>query len=119
MRGHNQLRAFHLADDLVMEIYRITKNFPKEEMYVLTSQMRLSALSISSNIVEGCYRETSNEYCRYLEMAFSSLKENNYQFTLAVRQGYILEIESKKLEERFNETERVLAALLRANRKNL
>jgi len=53
MRDHKKLRAFELSDELVVLIYQVTKNFPKEEMYGLTSQMRRAALSVPSNIVDG------------------------------------------------------------------
>jgi len=88
MRDHNKLRAFELADEIVFLIYQITRNFPKAELYGLTSQMRRSAISVPSNIVEGCARESQTEYLRFLEIAFGSLRELHYQFELAVRLGY-------------------------------
>lgn len=119
MRDHNLLRAFVLADELVIEIYRITKSFPKEEIYCLTSQIRRAAISIPSNIVEGCGRESPSEYCRFLEIAYSSLKEAYYQFTLAVRLGFVQESEVKSIDDSFKETDRVLSSLLRAIRREL
>ena len=83
MRDHTKLRAFELADELVVLIYQVTKGFPKEEVYGLTSQMRRAAVSIPSNIVEGCARESQSEYLRFLEIAFGSLRELNYQYGLA------------------------------------
>ena len=64
MRDHNKLIAFKLADDLALLIYAITRKFPKEEIYGLTSQMRRAAVSVPSNIVEGCARESQTEYLR-------------------------------------------------------
>ena len=54
MRDHTKLRAFEIADGVVMEVYRVTLGFPKEELFGLTSQVRRAAMSIASNIVEGC-----------------------------------------------------------------
>ncbi len=58
MRDHTKLSAFELADEITILIYQVTKAFPKEEIYGLTSQMRKAAVSVASNIVEGCTRES-------------------------------------------------------------
>jgi len=89
MRDHMKLRAFELADELAIIIYRITKDFPKEEIYGLTAQMRKAAISVPSNIVEGYAIESLSEYVRFLEIAFGSLRELYYQFTLAKLLGYL------------------------------
>jgi len=60
MRDHTELRAFELADEVAILVYRVTAKFPKEESYGLTSQMRRAAISIPSNIVEGCARDTQS-----------------------------------------------------------
>lgn len=69
MRDHTQLRAFELADEVVMLVYRTTAGFPKEEMFGLTSQIRWAAVSVPSNIVEGCARDSETEYLRFLNTA--------------------------------------------------
>ncbi len=117
MRDHTKLRAFILADELALIIYRITVKFPKEETFGLTSQMRRCAVSVPSNIVEGSARESQTEYLRFLEIAFSSLRELHYQFGLARRLGYINETEFNKTEIQLTETGKVLAALIRSLRK--
>ena len=73
MRDHTKLRAFQLADEVALLIYRATRKFPKEEAYGLTSQMKRVAVSVPSNIVEGCACESQTEYLRFLEIAFGSL----------------------------------------------
>ncbi len=114
MRDHRKLRAFELTDELAIMIYRITRNFPKSEMYGLTSQMRRAAVSVPSNIVEGCARASQTEYLRFLEIAFASLRELHYQFSLAVRLEYLTGHESTiSFEAKITETEKVLAALIR------
>jgi len=70
MRDHTKLLAFELADEVALLIYRITGSFPKEEVYGLTSQMRRAAVSVPSNIVEGCARDSQTEYLRFLTIAF-------------------------------------------------
>jgi four helix bundle protein len=113
MRDHTKLRAFILADELVLVIYRTSINFPKEEIYGLTSQMRRAGISVASNIVEGSARESQAEYCRFLEMAFGSLRELHYQFSVATRLGYVKEADVNPGEIKLIETEKVLAALIR------
>ena len=79
MRDHKKLRAFELADEVAVLVYRITAGFPREELYGLTSQMRRAAVSVPSNIVEGCTRDSQKDYLRFLYIAFGSLKELHYQ----------------------------------------
>jgi len=83
MRDHTKLRAFELADSPALDVYRITKSFQREELFGQTSQMRRAAVSVASNIVEGCARYSESEYLRFLEMAFGSAREVEYQTTLA------------------------------------
>ena len=85
MRDHTKLRAFVLADEVPLLPYRETKQFPKDEIYGLTSQMRRAAVSVPSHIVEGGARESQVDFLRFLEMAFSSLRELHDQFGLSQR----------------------------------
>ena len=117
MRDHTKLKAFKLADEMAVLIYEITKSFPKNEIYGLTSQMRRSVVSVPSNIVEGCARESQSEYLRFLEIAFGSLTELHYQFTLASRLGYVEKSRISECETKITETEKVLSALIRSLRK--
>ncbi len=116
MRDHRKLRAFELADEVAITLYRITRHFPKEELYGLTSQMRRAAVSVPSNIVEGCARESTVEYLRFLEIAFGSLRELHYQFDLATRLGYIDNEDADSCATKIIETEKVLGSLIRSLR---
>src|ERR1035437_9284521 len=113
MRDHTKLRAFELADEVAILIYRITRKFPREEIYGLTSQMRRAAVSVPSNIVEGCARESQAEYFRFLEIAFGSLRELHYQLGLASRLRYTGEPGVSECDARIVEAEKVLNALIR------
>ena len=117
MRDHRKLRAFVLADEVALETYGLTVGFPREEMYGLTSQMRRAAVSAPSNIVEGCSRSSQPDYLRFLEIAFGSLRELHYQFTLAKRLGFCDDSKARAFESLILETEKVLNSLIRAVRK--
>ena len=89
MRDHTKLRAFELADQVALLTYQFSANFPKTEQFGLTSQMRRAAVSVPSNIVEGCARDFSADYLRFLDIAFGSLRELDYQLSLATRLGFV------------------------------
>jgi four helix bundle protein len=112
MRDHKKLRAFELADEVVILVYELTRDFPKEEIYGLTAQARRAAASVSSNIVEGCARESQIEYFRFLEIAYGSLRELDYQISLAVKLGYTNPQISEPCLSKIGETLKVLGALV-------
>ncbi|MBI9017363.1 MAG: four helix bundle protein [Phycisphaerae bacterium] len=116
MRDHTKLRAFELADNLALAIYQVTSSFPNNEMFGLTSQLRRAAVSIASNIVEGSARNSMAEYIKFLNIAYGSAKEVEYQISLAYRLHYIEEANYKTLKEQCIETSKVLNALLRSLR---
>lgn len=117
MRDFKKLKAFILADELVLMVYHATKSFPRDEVYGLTSQIRRAAVSVPSNIVEGCSRDGHGDYLIFLSIAFGSLRELHYQSGLANRLGYIKNNEISNFETKFIETEKVLGALIRSLKK--
>ncbi len=117
MRDHTRLRAFELADNLAIEIYRATQPFPREEQFGMTSQMRRAAVSIASNIVEGCARHTETEYLRFLDIAFGSARELEYQISLATRLGFLSHAIGDAVAALAQETSKVLGGLIRSLRK--
>ncbi|OGR00405.1 MAG: four helix bundle protein [Deltaproteobacteria bacterium RIFOXYD12_FULL_55_16] len=118
MRDHTKLRAFLLADEVALLIYQITAGFPKEELYGLTSQMRRAAVSVPSNIVEGCARESQADYARFLTIAFGSLRELRYQLSLAKRLEFFIGRDSSLIDQKIIEAEKVLNALITKMREN-
>lgn len=116
LRDHSKLKAFELADEIAVQIYQVTRKFPKEEIYGLTSQMRRTAVSVPSNIVEGCARESQAEYLRFLEIAFGSLKELDYQYGLAKRLGYTKQSGFLNFEDKMSKSQKVLGGLIRSMR---
>ncbi|MEI2694454.1 MAG: four helix bundle protein [Saprospiraceae bacterium] len=88
MRDYTKLDAIIYTDELVLDIYRLISFFPAIEFYGLTSQIRRAIISVPSNIVEGSFGESQKEFYRFLEIAFSSLKESHYQMQLVIRLGF-------------------------------
>lgn len=116
MRDHTKLRAFELADQLVLLVYRHTGNFPREEQFGLTSQLRRAAVSIASNIVEGCARQSSADYIRFLEIAYGSAREVEYQVSVAHRLNFLSDENHRVLAAAATETSKVLNGLVRSLR---
>jgi four helix bundle protein len=81
-KPHKKLEAWKQSMDLVIEIYRTTSNFPNQEIYGLTNQIRRATVSIPSNIAEGAARQTKKEFSNYLHMAQGSLSELDTQIEL-------------------------------------
>jgi four helix bundle protein len=77
--------AWKRADDLVVEVYKVTQSFPKSELYGLTSQIRRAAVSVAANIAEGSARQYMKEYLRFLYIADASLAEVAYYIHLSYR----------------------------------
>jgi four helix bundle protein len=105
-----------LADELALAVYRQTGAFPGDEQFGLTSQMRRAAVSLASNIVEGCSRESLPDYVRFLDMAHGSAHEVEYQISLAHRLGYLDDEQAKTLTDLAIEACKVLNGLIRALR---
>jgi len=116
MRDHTKLRAFEMADEMALLVYQVTSKFPREELYGLTSQMRRAAVSVPSNIVEGCARNSQADYLRFLTVAFGSLRELHYQIGLSKRLGFLRKQDSSLIEPQIVEAEKVLNGLIRALR---
>jgi len=116
MRDHKKLRAFELADKVVVNVYRAVAEFPKEELYGLTSQIKRAAVSVPSNIVEGCSRDSQADYLRFLYISFGSLRELHYQLDLSARLGFLEKSDWFVIEPKVIETEKVLNGLIRALR---
>jgi four helix bundle protein len=83
MKDFKKLKVWQKAHDLTLRIYKITRIFPKEELYGLTSQIRRSASSIPTNIAEGCGRNGDADFARFLQIAMGSASELEYQIMLA------------------------------------
>jgi len=109
----NKLIVWQKAHELVLKIYQITRDFPKDEQFSLTSQIRRAAVSIPSNIVEGKARGSNKEYKRFLLMARGSLEETKYQLLLAKDLKYMDEQKYFELLDLAQDVGRLLAGLIK------
>ena len=98
---------------LVIEVYRKTKEFPAEEVYGLTSQIRRSSVSIPSNIAEGYGRNSTSDYIRFLQIAAGSLYELQTQLEISANLEYLDKKEFEQLCILSKEIERMLGSLIR------
>ena len=89
MKSFRELRVWQKAMDLVETVYLLTQDFPKQETYGLTSQVRRAAISIPSNIAQGHTREHIKEYLHHLSMAQASLAEVETRLEIAARLEYL------------------------------
>lgn len=96
--GYRKLTVWRKADELAYEVYVATRNFPKEESYGITSQLRRSALSVPTNIVEGYGRQSKNELRQFVNIAPGSLAEMRYLLDFCSRLEY-LDTERQKILE--------------------
>jgi four helix bundle protein len=115
MRDHRQLVAFVKARQVALDVYRATANFPREEQFGLTSQLRRSAVSVPSNLVEGCARQSEKDFLRFVDMALGSARELEFQLELAQELGFLGE--NKGLVGLSQEVARLLAGLANAFNK--
>ena len=112
MKDFKNLRVWHRAHELTILIYRATKDFPKEELFGLTSQMRRAATSIGSNIAEGSGRRCDGDLTRFLHIARGSAAELEYQLLLARDLELLAEGKFSAMNKRVDEIERMLTSLI-------
>ncbi|NMA66663.1 MAG: four helix bundle protein [Clostridiaceae bacterium] len=110
----SKLIVWQRSHELVLKIYEITKDFPKDEQFGLTSQVRRAAVSIPSNIVEGKARNSNKDYKRFLMIARGSLEEVKYQMLLARDLKYIDEQKYKEIYKSMDEVGRLLGGLIKS-----
>ncbi len=102
--SHKDLEVWQKAMDLVESIYSLTKDFPREEIYGLSSQMRRAVVSIPSNIAEGRCKRSTREFVRYIGIASGSAAELETQLLISKRLGYVGE---KTFDQVFSELDSV------------
>jgi four helix bundle protein len=117
VRDFRNLQVWEKAHILVLDIYKVTASFPKEEIYGLTSQIRRSSTSIPTNIAEGCGRNGDAELSRFLTISMGSASEVEYQLLLAHDLEYLNQIVYAELNGKAIEVKRMLAGLIKTLKK--
>ncbi|WPO82246.1 four helix bundle protein [Chryseobacterium sp. JJR-5R] len=102
MRDYKRYDTWKISHELVKEIYLISENFPKSELFGLTSQIRRASISIPTNIAEGCGRSTDKEFARFLEISIGSTNETEYLLLLAYDLGFTSEDQLASLNPKLN-----------------
>lgn len=97
MQDFRKLQVWEKSHKLTLEIYKVTRCFPKEELFGLTSQIRRSTSSIPTNIAEGCVKSSQKEFSRYLYISLGSSSETEYLILLCYELKYLSELEYQKL----------------------
>lgn len=112
IKSYKNLIVWQKAFDLSLLVYKITKSFPKEELYALTSQIRRAVISIPSNIAEGYCRQRKLEYVQFLQIAFASGAEVETQLLIAKNLEYISANDYKKADSLLEEVMKMLNSLI-------
>ena len=110
MKDHKDLDVWKKGIDLVAEVYRTTAQFPKEEVFGLTSQMRRAAVSIPANVAEGAARQTDKEFVQFLFISLGSASELETELLIAEKLGFC---NASSLSEQITSVKMMLNGLIR------
>ena len=119
MRDFRKIKAWKLADELTVRLYALTRQFPKEELYALTSQLRRAAYSVPANIAEGAGRRTVKDFLRFLDIAKGSINEVQYFVHLASRLNYLSVDDAGYLLSDVEEVAKCFAGYMKAVERDL
>jgi len=112
LTSYQQLKVWQKSIDLVAEVYRLTKLYPKEELYGITIQSRRAAVSIPSNIAEGYTRKHRQEYIQFIRIAFGSGAELETQLIIGKKLKFAPSEEFKKSEDLLDEVMKMLNGII-------
>jgi len=119
MQNYKKLKVWQKAINLSIKVYAITKDFPKEEIYSLTSQIRRCAISIPSNIAEGAGRRASKDFNHFLDISLGSSCELDTQLLISAELNYI----KKEVYEEFlleiDEIQKMINGLQKSNKEKI
>ena len=114
METHKDLLVWQKSIAFVTAIYNLTKSFPKEELYCIVSQIRRAAVSIPSNMAEGCARRNTREYIQFLYVSLGSAAELETQLIISSNLGYINENDNQNIIKNLEEIIRMITGLIKS-----
>jgi four helix bundle protein len=112
MRPHEKLDVWKMSIDMVVNIYECTKNFPPDEKFGLTSQIRRAAVSVPANLAEGAGRQHDREFLQFLSISQGSSSELETELLIAHRLGYLEENVYQQMHEEVNRIARMIVGLV-------
>ena len=112
MRNYRDLQVWNKAHSLTLELYRVSRGFPREEIYGITSQLRRAAVSIGANLAEGCGRRTSRELARFVRIAMGSASALDYHLLLSLDLGFMNGDDFTSTATKLTEVRKMLTSLL-------
>ena len=112
MKNFRDLKVWEKSHQVTLEVYKLTTDFPKDERFGLVSQMRRCAVSVPSNIAEGCGRRGNGEFHKFLQIATGSANELEYQILLARDLSFVSDAAHKNLSDKIIEVQKMLAGLI-------
>lgn len=119
MKDYRKLTVWEKAHRLVLEVYKLTCTYPREEQFNLISQLRRAATSVPTNIVEGCGRFTQKDFAKFLQDAFGSAQEIEYLLFLSSELNYMDNEKYNVINAQVNEVKAMLLSLLEKIRREL
>jgi len=112
MRDFRELKVWHKAHSLTLDVYRATKTFPRDELYSLTNQIRRAAVSIGANIAEGAGKNSRPEFSRFLQIALGSASELEYHLLLSRDLDYLVPEIYAELSHQVVENKKMLTGFI-------
>jgi four helix bundle protein len=119
MKDYRTLKVWQKSHKLTLAIYKVTRSFPREELFGLTGQMRRSSSSIPQNIAEGCGRGSDADFARFLQISMGSASELDYEILLSYDLQYLDESNYKYLSKETIEVMKMLTSLIKKLHKDI
>lgn len=111
MQNFKEIKVWQKSHQLTLQIYKVTEEFPRSELYGLVSQMRRAAASVPTNIAEGCVQKTDAQYARYLQISLGSANELDYHLVQDLH--YITLEKYNSVHEELDQIKKMLASFIR------